>query len=455
MEGFQEFYWNSGRLREAETPLQAAAAAAAAAAAQGADDRATCLRVQVRALAWLSQFQRLTSQWDAARQLQQQCVAILQDPALAESDTRLERAILSWSMGFAFVTAADYAQGKQHTEESYSLFRELGNQWGMAWTLYGLGIQSRYRGDYEEARQRFEEGLAINRALGNQSGVAYHVSRLSRTAWRQGRFAEAERLAREGVATALEVGSRARPAFPLMNLGEVLEKVGKFTEARSLLQQSLELYTDLGRRNYISSAHTLLGSVTLHMGRYEEARDLAQTGLNLAREHGPWFYTGLSLLLLGCLELAQGTPATAHPLFEESAAFYREVGPKDDLGMAVACRAMAAHGLGDRPGARQHLCHALEIAQECGVVSPLIWTLPATALLLAGEGENERAVELYALASRFPLVAKSRWFADVAGNTLAEITDSLPANQVAILQERGRTRDLEASVAELLSELRK
>jgi hypothetical protein len=72
---------------------------------------------------------------------------------------------------------------------------------------------------------------------------------------------------------------------------------------------------------------------------------------------------------------------------------------------------------------------------------------------LAGEGEIERAVELYARASRYPLVAKSRWFADVAGDTLAEVAAALPAERVAVLEESGRTRDLEATVAELLSEL--
>jgi hypothetical protein len=138
---------------------------------------------------------------------------------------------------------------------------------------------------------------------------------------------------------------------------------------------------------------------------------------------------------------------------EESTAVYREVGPKDDLGMALAWLAIAARGPGDTPEARQHLCHALEIARESETVLPLMWVLPATALLLADEGENERAVELYALASRYLLVAKSRWFADVAGNTLAKIAASLPAERVAVLQERGRARDLEATVAELLAEL--
>jgi hypothetical protein len=75
------------------------------------------------------------------------------------------------------------------------------------------------------------------------------------------------------------------------------------------------------------------------------------------------------------------------------------------------------------------------------------------ALLLAGEGENERAVELYALASRYPLVAESRWFSDVAGVTLAEVAAALPAERVAILQKRGRAGDLEATVEELLTEL--
>ena len=94
----------------------------------------------------------------------------------------------------------------------------------------------------------------------------------------------------------------------------------------------------------------------------------------------------------------------------------------------------------------------LQIAMEIRAVVQLWWTLPSAALLLVGRGENERAVELYALASRFPLVAESRWFADVAGNTLAEVAAALPAERVAVLRERGRTCDLEATVTELLAE---
>ena len=85
--------------------------------------------------------------------------------------------------------------------------------------------------------------------------------------------------------------------------------------------------------------------------------------------------------------------------------------------------------------------------------SNLLWALPAVALLMVGEGEGERAIELYGLASRYPLVAKSRWFADVAGSTLAEVAAALPAERVAVLEERGRARDLGAAAGDLRAEL--
>jgi len=54
----------------------------------------------------------------------------------------------------------------------------------------------------------------------------------------------------------------------------------------------------------------------------------------------------------------------------------------------------------------------------------------------------------------YPFVARSCWFTDVTGNTLTEVAATLPAGRVAILQERSRARALNATVGELLTELR-
>ena len=126
---------------------------------------------------------------DAAQQLHQQCLAILQDPALAGSDTRLERAILSWSMG-ATVCMADYAQGRERFEESFSLFRALDHRWGMAWALNAFCTMSKFLGELQDARQRFEEALALYRALGDPWGMARAIVHLGRVAYLLSEYGE-------------------------------------------------------------------------------------------------------------------------------------------------------------------------------------------------------------------------------------------------------------------------
>ena len=79
--------------------------------------------------------------------------------------------------------------------------------------------------------------------------------------------------------------------------------------------------------------------------------------------------------------------------------------------------------------------------------------LTAITLRLADEGQKVRAVELYALASRYAFVANSRWFEDVAGKHIAAVAATLPPEVVAAAQERGKARDLWATAEEMLKEL--
>jgi hypothetical protein len=77
----------------------------------------------------------------------------------------------------------------------------------------------------------------------------------------------------------------------------------------------------------------------------------------------------------------------------------------------------------------------------------------AVALLLADEGQPERAVELWAVASRYPLVANSRLVEGLAGRQMAAVAAQLPPGTAAAALARGRARDLEAAMADLLVEL--
>ncbi len=120
---------------------------------------------------------------------------------------------------------------------------------------------------------------------------------------------------------------------------------------------------------------------------------------------------------------------------------------------ALTSLGYALRGLGDHRRARQHISAALRIATELRAVTVLVPAVPAIALLLADRGEAARAVELYALALRYPHVANSCWYEDVVGKHITAAAETLPPDVVAAAEARGRARDLEATVKELLAEL--
>jgi hypothetical protein len=126
---------------------------------------------------------------------------------------------------------------------------------------------------------------------------------------------------------------------------------------------------------------------------------------------------------------------------------------RDEHRIALADLAQVELALGRPVQARRRLREALAVAHRWGTLMAYLTWLPRMALFLVDSGDVERAVELYALAQRFPLIGNSQLWEDLAGKHIASAATALPADDVAKAQERGRARDLKATVAELLIEL--
>ena len=143
----------------------------------------------------------------------------------------------------------------------------------------------------------------------------------------------------------------------------------------------------------------------------------------------------------------------ARRLLHESASVFRKARYGRYQGLSLAALGVAERALGNLDGAQHHLAEALRLSADIQAFWPLISGLPGIALILSDAGEHERAIELYALASRYPYVANSRWFEDVFGRHIDAVADTLPPDVAEGARERGRARDLEATVKELLVEL--
>jgi tetratricopeptide (TPR) repeat protein len=193
--------------------------------------------------------------------------------------------------------------------------------------------------------------------------------------------------------------------------------------------------------------------VSLQLGQYRDARAYGEASLALARDTGLRLRVGDALVLLGRAAMVEEAYDEARRRLQQALAVFREIGASADVGWSHAILAHAALGLSEPAQMRRHLRQALRAAKETGDILLGLSVLPAAALWLADRGDAEGAVELYALASRHPFVAKSQWFEDVAGRQIAAVGVSLPADVVAAAKERGRARDLETTAEELSVQL--
>jgi len=394
------------------------------------------------ALAELLARQGVFSEAERMVPLLQQSLSLLEGAALAGQDVRRAKAFVLLKLGII------HEDGGPLFAQSLALYRDLGDRWGIAQVLEAQGWLAWSSGAYDRMELSYKESLRIYQALGDQRGIASALQWLGIAALYQGRC-EGERLVREGIAIYQEIGERAHIVDGLTIAALGLQALGEFAEAHAFLEKSIALCDELGHFDLLP--HLLLGSIEVHLGHYEAGRHWGQIALDAARAFDRQAL-GFAFVVLGWVALVEGSHKQALYLFQEGADACQDIAQQEMLSWAIAFLGYAECKLGRFASAKQHLLRALRLALAVKTFVSLAFVLPGIALLFTGLEEKQvRAVTLYALASRYPMIANSRWFADVVGRPVAAV--ALPPDVVAAAEERGRALDWEETLAALVGEL--
>jgi hypothetical protein len=163
----------------------------------------------------------------------------------------------------------------------------------------------------------------------------------------------------------------------------------------------------------------------------------------MAEEMGNRTQAGVALWGLSTLAEMRGDYAEARRLAQESRGYFQTY-------LGDLCLGWAALGSGDHQAAETYFYRVVQPASEAQWVPVVLEAVAGLAHLLATTGEPERAVELLALV--LVHTASEQECKDRAARLQAELAAELPPEVVEAAQERGRARDLDATVGELLFE---
>jgi tetratricopeptide (TPR) repeat protein len=415
-----------------------------------------------KVLTWQGAFTYWSGRTDTAEQLVRNGLALLRETAVAEKRNLADRAWAVLCLGVVRIHSGFDDDAVRLREQSLALYRAAEDEWGTALLLGALGVMARESGAYDRAKRLGEESLALRRAVNDGWGTAAALDALGWIANARGKPEEAERLFREAIIIRQDIGTRGTALISeLFALSWTLIQLGRFSEAHSVAQEALERCEDTGIRFFYPWASWNLGEAKLHLGDYEGARTQLQTGLDLLQESGEDRFLIANLAAIGSVSVALEAYPESCDYLEERITQVGEVQSwrvNYELAVALTVLAYAAHSLRQTAKARKYLCRALRPAMKTQNVFSGIQVLSAAALIMAdatecAETEAVRAVELYALVSRYPLVANSRWYEDVVGKHIAAVAETLPPDEVAAAQDRGRALDLWETAEELLEGL--
>nr|HET6904539.1 tetratricopeptide repeat protein [Ktedonobacteraceae bacterium] len=254
----------------------------------------------------------------------------------------------------AFVQS-DYERAEALSSKSLPLYRELGDQRGIALSLNILGNVAWVRGNTAAARSQTEEALALYREMDDKEGAARSLFSLGLFASSQGEYPRACALYEESLALQREIGNKMTIAHSLSQLAQALfASQADQARVRSLLDECLTLSREVGFKEGIAAVYILMGQLALGQGDIVTARAQVEESVVLYKEMGHRYGTAESLAVLGKVLAAEGDYAAARELYEESLLIAEESGEQWVIAADLV-------GLGEVVAAQHKLAWAVQL----------------------------------------------------------------------------------------------
>jgi predicted ATPase/transcriptional regulator with XRE-family HTH domain len=206
--------------------------------------------------------------------------------------------LIKWRVG-------DYAVAQTQYEQSLAVYRELHDDWGMAWDLGLLGFLDTLA--FDERAHLLRQSITMFRTLGTQHELGIICNGLGLLYLEVGNFTDAQNVLHEA-AQVRQVYDRKFLPYTLNNLARAALGAGDLNEAQRVWEDALAAGREQNDVDTIASSLIGFGEVALARREPATAETFLKEGLDAARQIGIQF-----TLLRGCIAFADLLAQQSHP----------------------------------------------------------------------------------------------------------------------------------------------
>jgi predicted ATPase/DNA-binding CsgD family transcriptional regulator len=181
---------------------------------------------------------------------------------------------------------ADFHRYAARCKECLEIYRELGDNRGIARGLHLVGEVLEWQGDPEQAKTYFDQALSIATANGDTGLVVNSLSNLGRLAIRSRDHAEAQSLLQKSLDLNEKYGDQLMKNWALMYLGLNSVDSGNSSQARSYLQQAMRVGVEFDWKVGVATPLMYFATLAAAEGDAVRAMRLAGASHALAESAG-------------------------------------------------------------------------------------------------------------------------------------------------------------------------
>ncbi|HLF02390.1 MAG TPA: tetratricopeptide repeat protein [Anaerolineales bacterium] len=264
--------------------------------------------------------------------------------AEAEGDVRAARARALRGAGWL---ANDSGDEVALYEQSLALSREIGDQWGEAYSLRGLGGATSLWLEHERVEGYLQASLALFQQLKDIWGCALVKYNLGWLALNREAHDAAMQYWTDSLTGFREVGDRWGKAVTVGALGYAARFDGDYQQAAALSKESLHLFRELGDKAGVSDSLSRLASVAFRRSDYAQAIEIYEESLAIAQSLGDQWDVAQIEGVLGLMAAYQGKFDRAFELTERAIRVGTELYGQDSVEFLLSYLATTAYLQGD------------------------------------------------------------------------------------------------------------
>jgi len=301
---------------------------------------------------------------------------------------------------------SDEAQAEILLNESLAMFRKMRDSWGTALVLLNLGWLASY--DHDRSEAVWNEGLGLFRDVGDRWGMAVTLGALGYVARLRNDYQQAIKYSKESLRLFRELGDKAGVAMSLSRLGQVAYRRDDYKQMVQLFEESLALEKELGYKSDPAYSLMMLGRAACFQGDYERATRLLQDSLARFQQIEEKDGIAAALDFMAVVAHYQSDDEQAVALWEQSLSVSRERGRESGIALALVGLGQVACHRGDCERARELVEQGLALFQNLGDKQNIALALNSLGRVVSAQGDHERAATLFreSLSVRRELGAK-------------------------------------------------